>query len=122
MTDKREITLANLRIGDKFRVGAGGKHGYHLLSRTSERETDMSDKPNAIEEIIAETIRRDFGHIPLPVIAESIIAALDAAGLKVVPRHPTRAMLKEGYRAPSVAWNAMIATFDPATWKPEEGQ
>lgn len=105
----------------------------------------MTDKPSAIEELMVRAALEtcigngelfdvwveDFARSPelgITEIVQSILAALDTSGLKVVPEEATdRMILLEntgGYHAAwrRVLWRDMHSAFDPTTWTPEDGQ
>ncbi|MGI9490471.1 MAG: hypothetical protein ACR2RF_32180 [Geminicoccaceae bacterium] len=83
-------------------------------------------KPNAIEEIMAAAIwGRETSNTV--VTARTILAALDAAGLAVVPKEATVEMAGAGslgsskyaFNEACSYWPRMVTAFDPTTWKPK---
>ena len=83
-------------------------------------------KPNAIEEIIKDRLYF-LGQANRDDTAKDILAALDAAGLAVVPKEATDDMVIAGGEAqqqsigswgePKVVLRAAIPAFNPTTWK-----
>ena len=86
-------------------------------------------KPNAIEELMADAVLHCDPAAAEPRRtyldqARSILAALDAAGLAVVPkdgRHVEEHLKEFGalldYAKP--VYEQMVAAFNPADWKPK---
>lgn len=101
----------------------------------------MPDKPNAIEEIGAKALRDNSWDDPPPDWDDmgtaknkyiedirTVLAALEAHGLKVMPVEATEAMGKAAALGSSqyaldealALWSFMLDAFDPTTWKPGE--
>ena len=106
-------------------------------------------KPNAIEEIMRVALRtqssKEIGVHPSNLgraeseyvqecdkrVVRAILAALDAAGLAVVPKKATEQMRRMASADRMLlneigwvgvfqrTWAEMCAAFDPATWKPK---
>ncbi len=89
-------------------------------------------KPNAIEKIMAEPVKEILATVVHPDLAEKVAievverqgAALDAAGLAVVPKaaQHTQALCAQS-SVPlddcKAVYQAMVYAFDPTTWTPK---